>query len=50
MSQTLGLKISPRQVDRVVELSDRTFDGQRVVAICYTSVDRNALTPHFDLL
>ena len=45
LSRTLGLKISPRQVDRVVELSDRTFDGQRVAAVCYTSVDRNVLTP-----
>jgi len=49
-------KISPRQVDRVVnessstvELVDDTYDGRSVVAIYYTSINRNPLTPYIDL-
>jgi len=33
------------QNSSTVELVDHTCDGRRVVAVYYTSVDRNALTP-----
>ena len=34
----------------MVELVDHTYDGRRVVAVYYTSVNRDALTRCLDLL